>query len=182
MEGTFTQHDQDAYLLSALRQGDPAAFKLIYNLHWIRLYNLAYYYVTSEQDAEDIVQDVFISLWSRREKLELKGPIENYLIRCAKYTTFFYLKIRQRNSTVVKKATTSQVTYNTEEYISYRDLQNYLISLFESVSQKTKEIFFMSRFDGLTYPEIAGKMGISVKTVEYHISQALKMLTGKKMR
>lgn len=180
MEEPFTQYHQDTFLLSKLREGDPSAFKLIYNLHWIKLYNLAYYYVASEQDAEDIVQDVFISIWTRREKLELNGPLENYLIRCTKYTTFFYLKIKQRNAIARKKAAFEEVTYNTEEYLSYKDLQNYLAALFESVSQKTKEIFFLSRFDGLTYSEIAGKLNVSVKTVEYHISQALKMLAGGK--
>lgn len=178
MEGTFTQNNQDCFLLSGLREGDPASFKLIYKLYWIKLYNLAYYYLASEQDAEDIVQDVFISLWSRREKLELRGPLENYLIRCTKYTTFFYLKIKRRNAITARRAPVVQITRNTEEYISYKDLQNYIASLFESASQKTKDIFFLSRFDGLTYPEIAGRLNVSVKTVEYHISQALKMLAG----
>lgn len=183
MEENFTQHSHDDhYLISGLRQGDPVAFKIIYKLHWVKLYNIAYYFVQSEPDAEDIVQDVFISLWSRRENLELRGPLENYLVRCTKYTTFFYLKIKRRNALIRQEAPVIQETNNTEEYISYQDLHSYIISLFERASSKTKEIFFLSRFDGLTYPEIAGKLSISIKTVEYHISQALKMLTDKEWK
>lgn len=181
MEETFTQYKLDGdYLIAGLRQSDPVAFKIIYRLHWVKLYNLAYYYVQSEQDAEDIVQDVFVSLWTRREQLELRGPLENYLVRCTKYTTFFYLKIKHQNALIRQNASIAPATNDTEEYISYKDLQNYIFTLFEVVSSKTKEVFFLSRFDGLTYPEIAVKLNITVKTVEYHISKALKMLADKK--
>lgn len=172
----------DAYLISGLRQSDPVVFKIIYKLYWIKLYNIAFYYTQSGQDAEDIVQDVFISLWTRRQKLEIKCPIENYLVRCAKYTAFFYLKIKYRNALMRQKVPITEITNATEEYISYKDLQNYILSLFEKTSVKTKEIFFLSRYDGLTYPEIAGKLDISIKTVEYHISKALKMLSGTELR
>ncbi|HEX5555958.1 MAG TPA: RNA polymerase sigma-70 factor [Chitinophagaceae bacterium] len=178
MGATFTPHNfDDAYLLSGLKEGDPVVFKFIYKLYWAKLYNIAFYYTHSEQDAEDIVQDVFISVWSRRERLELRGPLENYLVRCAKYTTFFYLKIKQKKATSLNRTTIPIAVNNTEEYIRYKDLQGHIVSLFESVSQKTRDIFYLSRFDGLTYAEISQTLNISVKTVEYHISQALKRLS-----
>ncbi len=152
-------------------------FRIIYKLYWRKLYNIAFYYAGLEEDAEDIVQDVFISLWSRKEKLELKGPLENYLVRCTKYTAFFYLKIRQKKITALAHATAPLLVNDSEEYIQYRDLQGYLVTLLESVSQKTRDIFYLSRFDGLNYAEIAQKLQVSIKTVEYHISLALKKLS-----
>lgn len=178
---TKSSHE-DSYLMLGLRQSDPVAFKVIYRLHWAKLYNIAYYYVRSGPDAEDIVQDVFVSLWSRREQLELRGPLENYLVRCTKYTIFFYLKIKHQNALIRQNTSLVPLTNDTEEYISYKDLQSYILALFEVVSSKTKEIFFLSRFDGLTYPEIAVKLHISVKAVEYHISKALKMLADKEFQ
>src|SRR5690242_14987238 len=89
----------NAFLLCGLKHSDPVVFKIIYRLHWRKLYNIAFYYTRTEEDAEDIVQDVFISLWSRRETLELRGALENYLVRSVKYTAFFYLKIRQKRLT-----------------------------------------------------------------------------------
>jgi RNA polymerase sigma-70 factor (ECF subfamily) len=177
MEQPRLQYDQ-AFLLSGLTQGDPVVFRLIYKLYWRKLYNIAYYYIHSEQDAEDIVQDVFISLWSRREKIELRGALENYLVRCVKYTAFFYLKIKDKKSAAFARLSASPATDGPEEYIRYKDLQGYLVALMESVSQKTRDIFYLSRFDGLSYAEIAQRLQVSVKTVEYHISLALKKLAG----
>lgn len=182
MESTSTPYKtSNAYLLSGLRDSDPVAFKFIYKLYWTKLYDIAFYYTHSGQDAEDIVQDVFISIWSRREKLELKGPIENYLVRCTKYTAFFYLKLKRKKAASSTWTAAPVATNNTDDYIRYKDLHGRIISLFESVSQKTRDIFYLSRFDGLSYAEISQTLDISVKTVEYHISQALKKLLAEDM-
>lgn len=167
----------DEYLLSGLRQSDPVIFKFIYKLHWAKLFNVAFYYTHTRQDAEDIVQDVFISIWSRRAQLELKGHLENYLVRCVKYNAFFYLKIKYKKTAALEQNTSPLIENGTEEYIRYKDLQGHIISLFESVSEKTRDIFYLSRFEGFTYHEISQTLNISVKTVEYHISQALRRLS-----
>ena len=88
--------NDEIYLLTGLAQGDAIVFRLIYQSYERKIYNIAFYYTGSEEDAEDIVQDVFTSLWLRREKIELRGSLENYITRCAKYTAFFYLKMRQK--------------------------------------------------------------------------------------
>lgn len=165
------------YLIAGLKESDPVVFKFIYSLYWEKLYNISFYYTRSEQDAEDIVQDVFISLWARREKLALTGPLENYLVRCTKYTAFFYLKIKYKKAEAFAGAKQVFQSNETEEYIAYKDVQGYIQSVFESVSQKTRDIFYLSRFDGLTYVEISSMLDISVKTVEYHISLALKKIS-----
>lgn len=171
-----TFSDNENYLITGLTQGDPMVFRIIYQLYAQRLYNLGYYYTNSEQDAEDIVQDVFISLWSRREKIELRGSLENYITRCAKYTAFFYLKIREKKERASMHSTQSLAVNSTEEHIRCKDMQVYLHSMLASLSQKTRDIFYLNRFSGLSYTEIAMKMEISVKTVEYHISLALKKI------
>jgi len=170
------RQDND-YLLTGLKLGDPVVFKIIYRLYWQKLYNMALYYARNEADAEDIVQDVFISLWSRREYIDVKVALENYLVRSAKYTAFFYLKVNNKRSVLAKSLATETVVNNTEEHIRYRSLLEQINAIFETVSQKTREIFYLSRFNGLTYPEIAAQLNISVKTVEYHISLALKKLS-----
>lgn len=167
------------YLAAGLKDGDPVVFKMIYKLHWQRLYNIAFYYLREEADAEDAVQDVFISLWSRRETLELKGPLENYLVRSAKYTAFFYLKMKQKRVSVMAQAPLPGTAGSPDESLHYKDLHGYLLALLDTLSQKTQEIFLTSRFEGLSYAEIAERQQVSVKTVEYHISLALKMLNAR---
>jgi len=82
------EYDND-YLVTGLKEGDPVIFKIIYKLYWERLYHVAYYYLKDERDAEDVLQDVFISLWSRRSHLDIRAALENYLVRSVKYTSFF---------------------------------------------------------------------------------------------
>ncbi len=167
----------EAYLLEGLREGDPVVFRLIYRLYWQKLYNMAYHYLSNETDAEDIVQDVFISLWFRRERIQINVALENYLVRSAKYTAFFYLKLKKKYKESLQAAPSLTVSNDTEEQIYYKGLLEQIQTIFESTSQKTKEIFYLNRFNGLTYKEIAEHLHISVKTVEYHISQALKLIT-----
>ncbi|SJZ83790.1 RNA polymerase sigma-70 factor, ECF subfamily [Chitinophaga eiseniae] len=172
--------NDDIYLLTGLAQGDAMVFRLIYQSYERKVYNIAFFYTGSEEDAEDIVQDVFTSLWLRREKIELKGPLENYITRCAKYTAFFYLKMRQKKKHATENAAAPRALDGPEEHIRYKDMQAYLHRLLESLSHKTREIFFLSRYNGLSYPEIANKMDISVKTVEYHVSLALRKIASGK--
>lgn len=183
MEETFTQygHSED-YLITGLRQSDPVVFKIIYELYWPKLYQMALYYVGNEADAEDIVQDVFISLWSRREHLDIKAALENYLVRSTKYTAFFYLKIKYRNTEMLRQSASGSTVNDSEEYINYKSLLEQVNTIFETTSPKTKDIFYLNRFAGLTYAEIAEQLHISIKTVEYHISVALKKLSLYKLR
>lgn len=177
-----TFRPDETYLLEGLRAGDPVVFRLIYRLYWQKLYNMAYYYLSNETDAEDIVQDVFISLWSRRERVQIKVALENYLVRSTKYTAFFYLKLKKKYKESLQAAPSLAVSNNTEEQVNYKSLLEQLLAVFESTSQKTKEIFYLNRFSGLTYKEIAEQLQISVKTVEYHISQALKLIIANGLR
>ena len=168
---------EETYLLDGLKEGDPVVFKIIYQLYWQKLYNLAIYYVENENDAEDIVQDVFTSVWVRHEKICITVALENYLVRCAKYTTFFYLKVKKKHRKFQEAAPQKVFIHNNVAEISdYKSVMKKLQMRMQSVSQKTQDIFFMSRFDGLTYKEIAEKLEVSVKTVEYHVSQALKQI------
>ncbi|NLR79715.1 RNA polymerase sigma-70 factor [Chitinophaga eiseniae] len=173
--------NDDIYLLTGLAQGDAMVFRLIYQAYERRIYNIAFYYTDSEEDAEDIVQDVFTSLWLRREKIELKGSLENYITRCAKYTAFFYLKMRQKKKQATEHAAIPQALDGPEEHVRYKDMQAYLHHLLESLSHKTREIFYLSRYCGLTYADIASRMEISVKTVEYHVSLALRKIASQKI-
>lgn len=176
---SFPDLHSDDILLQGLAKSDPVSFKIIYRLHWRRLYDIALYIARSEEDAEDIVQDVFSSLWYRREQLQVRIALENYLVRAVKYTAFFYLKVQAGKKTLdvpaYKKHSTA--VNNTEESIFHKELERMIDDVLGTLPFKTRRIFSLSRFEGLTYPEIAREMGVSVKTVEYHISKALRRLS-----
>jgi len=144
---------------------------MIYKLYWKKLYHIAYNLLQSEQEAEDVVQDVFSSLWYRREHIHIKVGLENYLVRAVKYTAYFYLKMRLRHQTIELKPPPLN---DVESKVEYNELQTLISLLLESLPNKTRRIFSLSRFEGLTYIQIAEETGLSVKSVEYHISVALK--------
>jgi RNA polymerase sigma-70 factor (ECF subfamily) len=122
--------NHDIYLLKGLAQSDAMVFRLIYQSYERKIYNIAFYYTGSEEDAEDIVQDVFTSLWLRREKIELKGSLENYITRCAKYTAFFYLKMRQKKKLAAENAAMPRPLDGPEEHIRYKDMQAYQMAVY----------------------------------------------------
>jgi len=168
MEKVFETNE----LLQRIKENDPVGFKIIYQLYWRKLYNIAYYIVRSESEAEDIVQDVFSSLWYRRQHLNIKVSIENYLVKAVKYTAFFYIKLQNRHQNYHHEVYTR--VNSPEDYLACKELERLVEKLLESLPLKTRQMFSLSRFEGLTYPQIAAAMNVSVKTVEYHISVALK--------
>ena len=164
-----------SYLIDGLLKSDPISFKMIYKLYWKKLYRVAYSAVQSETEAEDIVQDVFSSLWYRREHLHIKVSLENYLIRATKYTAYFYLKIRHKNEVISQQE--EQSFNDCESHMECKELETLIQRLLDSLPYKTKRIFSLSRFEGLTYSQIAEETGLSIKAVEYHISLALKQFS-----
>lgn len=153
---------------------------MIYKLYWRKLYNMAYYLVQSRQEAEDIVQDVFSSLWYRRERLHIRVSLENYLVRAVKYTAFFYIRLQSRKSAVPENVHPDyRHVSDPEAVLIHKELDSLIGKILRSLPPKTQRVFSLSRFEGLTYAEIAERLDVSVKTVEYHISVALKKFSGK---
>ena len=176
----FTDEDQ---LIEGLGKSDPVSFKIVYRLHWKKLFDIAYHIMGNEADAEDIVQDVFCSLWYRRRHLHIRTALENYLVKAVKYTAFFYLKMQTAKQKAVLPdgaALSPSPANSTEESLFHKELETMVNALLSSLPFKTRQIFSLSRFQGLSYPEIASEMGVSVKTVEYHISKALKKFSARK--
>ncbi|MFS8616311.1 MAG: RNA polymerase sigma-70 factor [Solitalea sp.] len=167
----------DDQLIKGLCRSDPLIFQSIYRLHWRKLYHVAFHIIGDEADAEDILQDVFCSLWYRRKRLRINTALENYLVRAVKYTAFYYLKKQMRQNPAVPAVSEPASGNNVEDLLFQQDLESMLNALLETFPFKTRRIFSLSRFQGLSYPEIAEEMGVSVKTVEYHMSKVLRRLS-----
>lgn len=124
-----------------------------------------------------MVQDIFKSLWEKRESLEIKDSLEHYLVRAAKLKVFEYY----RRETARNKNLSQHYQFKEEDHSTLRDLQfNDLISStwkeLRHLPTQTQRIFIQSRQRGLSNKEIALVMQVSEKTVEYHISKALNVL------
>ena len=166
--------------------GEEKGFKQVFESYYPRLFRFAREYVNDLQDAEDILQEVFITLWEKRASLRVDTNLSAYLLTMVKNQCMDFLKHKQ----VVERYSLNQLTAMQQETtfnyysVSKFDPEQMDIESLERLAEKAiselpeqcRRVFELSRYDGLKYKEIAEKLGISVKTVETHISHALKIL------
>lgn len=167
----------DNELLAQLRLGNKEAFKAIYLKYHGRIYNFCLKMITDADEAQDIVQHVFIALWNQREQVDLNKPVEGYIYALARYT--LYHAFRKK---LIHKAAMENLIHETQppveaiEEITYKELEIYLEDLIEKLPAKRREIFKMNRSEGLTYKEIATRLNISENTVDTQIRKSLHLL------
>lgn len=163
-------------LLSRLQRGDRVAFSELYNRFADFLLAYAYKVTQDEDEAKDIVQAIFVNLWTNREQLVIHGPFFNYLLKSVRYG--FYKSIRHKQ--VVSKYEDDLRQYlreerdTTDEYIQEKELMQRLERLAESFPDTMGKVFVMTYFQQLSPAEIAGQLNISVRTVQNLLSQAGK--------
>lgn len=157
---------------------NPAGFERLYRLYASKIYALCIHKLRSKEEAEEIVQEVFKSVWLRRNRIDLDQPLESYLIRAAQYKIVDHYRSLERKQSLFSKvsAEMNKVRNLTEETVFFEELKTNLLLSFKKLPKQAKEIFLLSRKDGLTNKEVALRMAISEKTVEYHMSKALKAL------
>ncbi|MDR3008087.1 MAG: RNA polymerase sigma-70 factor [Sphingobacterium sp.] len=150
-------------------------FEEFFQLYWKRMFSFALKSVEDEDDAKEIVQDVFKSLWERRYHLHLQDA-ERYLIRSVKLKSLEFLRNKgnkERHHEVISNNTTESYEDN---YIYYKELKNHLDDAVESLPRQCKNVYKLSRDEGLTNREIATNLLITERAVEYHISKALSVI------
>jgi RNA polymerase sigma-70 factor (ECF subfamily) len=153
-------------------------FEGIYNSLWSKLYNVAFSYFRDRTTAQEVTQDVFVNFWLRSDSLGEIHDIEAYLLRAIKnriYDQFEKIHSKEKlEKNIVLRSTDK--TKNTEETIEYLDTWQLLNQEIDRLPVTTKTVFRLSRFDRYTNEEIAGRLRLSGKAVEYHITRALKRL------
>ena len=170
-------HEKD--LIIGLIHGDAQSFRQLYELYVKKIYHFIYNYVKEKSEAEDIVQNVFIKIWEKRNVIDKEKSFEGFVF------TIAYRAIIDRF-----RQNASKPYFNKREILDFQapssvysdDLlnQHEIESLYNKSLQilppKRKEIFLLSRHNGLTNKQIAEKLGISVKTVENQMTAALSSL------
>jgi len=165
-----------------MKKGDLKAFDIIFKKYSRRLYVFVFRYVKQEADAEEIVQEVFIKIWKSRDKINVYTSFESFLFTIAHNATVNLLKkraIEQKYVEHVKSIQYIEESYELTDEIHYKELKQKFQGVFNELSPRQKEIFQLSREDGLSNKEIAEKLGISVQTVKNHLVTTLSFLKSK---
>jgi len=173
---TIYSNLDDNDLLLLVRKGQEAAFTEIYNRYWERLVATGYYYTRSKQAAEEIVNDVLMGLWLRKETLIIQS-LPAYLGTAVKFAVFKALARMKRREEILACQTPYGEAHNeTEQQLDARFLEEYVQGIVERLPEKARLVFTYSRDEDMSVREIAGKMELSPKSVEYHMTKALKTI------
>lgn len=168
-----------ADLLSLLKSGEVKSFETIYHRFADHLYTYVLKRVKSREVSEEIVQEIFISFWNKRETIEITHTLEAYLFGAAKFRILTYIRskvaYRQYAANFARFAARS-VDNSVEEMMDLKDLKYSIETSIAELPEKCQTVFRMSRIDHVPISRIAERMNISKRTVENYLTQALKFL------
>ena len=166
----------DKSLANLLANGDKIAFTEIYSRFWRKLFGIAYNRLKEMQTAEDIVHDVFASLWANREKIKIES-LDNYLATAIKYLVLVKIKKKERerlyNNTC---AEVPVVEMSVESALHYKRILEIVKNEVDKLPEKCRLIFTYRRNENMSVKQIANELGISPKTVANQLHKALKQL------
>ena len=169
----------DADLLLLITDGNEAAFTEIYNRYWERLVATGYYYTRSKEAAEEIVNDVLMGLWLRRASLAIHS-LPAYLGTAVKFAVFKAMARNKKRKQVLggqlSNETEAAAHNDTQQQLDAIFMDEWLRGVVEQLPEKARLVFVYSRDEALSIKEIAGKMDLSPKSVEYHLTKALKII------
>ncbi|HNX55390.1 MAG TPA: RNA polymerase sigma-70 factor [Prolixibacteraceae bacterium] len=161
-------------LLQQFKANDKNAINLLYERYSKRLYSFAYAYLKTEMDALDVVQEVFINVWNKRNNLRNDTNLEAYLFTVTKNSiiTIFRKKISEKQYFEHLKNVAILYHSDTEDSLDYQVLSERLSELVTQLPEQRRLIFKMSKEKGMSNKAIAEELHISVKTVEDHMTKA----------
>tara|TARA_R110002049_G_scaffold123553_4_gene278774 strand:- start:4182 stop:4760 length:579 start_codon:yes stop_codon:yes gene_type:complete len=162
-------------LLILLKKGNEGAFNEIYNRYWNILYAYAFRIYTEEKICEDIIQEVFIRLWEKAKTTDITN-IEGYLFKAIKYKIATHIRDLKFTNAHTEVLQNIAITNTSEKNLEYKEFEKNILLEIEKLTPKCKRVFTLSRFEQCSNLEISEKLNISIRTVEKHISDALKEL------
>jgi RNA polymerase sigma-70 factor, ECF subfamily len=157
-----------------IKRGDIKVFSKVFRYYYPLLCNYANIFCKNHSISEEVVQEVFINLWENRKSITIKTSLEKYLYISVKNRSYNYF--RDNFKLILSEIDGIEIPYNPNGYLEFNELKKICEKAIDELPLKCKEIFMLSREEGLSYRQIADMKGISYKTVENQLGIALKKL------
>lgn len=172
----------DIQLIDKLRQGDHQAFKSIFDKYYALMCAVAYEYVEDKSVSQNIAEDVMLSIWEKREQLNISVSIKSYLLGSTRNKSIDYLRAHSREMEAISFESEfgSQSCFVSDEELFEKivllELESKIEKVIDMMPNECKKVFILSRYEDKSYLEISEELNISVNTVKYHIKKALSLL------
>lgn len=173
------EHD----LVTQIKAGSEPAFRTIYHKYWSQVFNFTRLYISSPSEAEEVVQEVFVKFWEARHLIDADKPLKGFLFIITRNLIFNQFR-RSFNETNYKISVLKALkqSYEIEDDVEANDLKLFIDKLIEELPARQKEVFKLSRVKNLTHHEISAHLSISEKTIERHITEAIKFIKKRMMQ
>lgn len=170
-------------LVERIRAGDVNAFEELFRSYYASLASFAFAHTESREVAEEIVQDLFLNIWMRHAEWEVTTRLRSYLY----VATINRARSFRRNQRVHRTAnhllareggdgSERESTERSDDAVAHRELLIAIRTAIAALPERTREVFLLNRDGGLSYREVAMRLGVTVKTVEFHMGRALASL------
>ncbi len=168
-------------LLIALKSGDRTAFEKIYQRYSPKIYLNILKMVKSVDDAQEILQDVFIKVWQKRELIDPEQSFKSYLFQISKFTVYNFIRkvhLDRKLKNYLSRENTELYTH-IEEAIAYRESDQFILDAINELPTQRKQVYKLCKIEGKSYAEVSQQLGISTSTINDHIVKATKFLKKK---
>jgi len=174
------EKDDITYLLRQISEGSSSCFEKMYKRYFKKCYSIALYFVQSTSSVEDVLSDVFLTLWNKRENLKDVKDWDSYLFITVKNHSLTFLeKNRQDNLSSIEQITI-EIPGNDltpEEKLLKKDMEESMQQAIQQLPEKTKIVYCMAKEEHMSYKQISEALDISERTVNTHMTTAIRRLT-----
>ncbi|MEI8048565.1 MAG: RNA polymerase sigma-70 factor [Bacteroidota bacterium] len=168
--------DKDALYIKGLKEGDRFVFEQIFRNYYPALCNYARHYTHNKADAEEIVQDFFCKLWDKHLEIQINAGLTSYLRKSVINHCLNSSRKLETERKIIQYGENMEAIHGTTDHESNNELSDYISRALLQLPDKRREIFELSRFEGLKYHEIAEKLHINIKTVETQMTRSLEFM------
>jgi len=165
-------------ITSEIIEINPESFEMIYREKYVDLVRYCLQFVKERETAEEIVQDLFVYVWEKRNDIEIRTSVSSYLYKSIKNKSINYLKSKFARIEFTDESALFNISEftNPEQQYQARELEQRIDLAMKSLPEKCFDVFYLSRFSPLSNKEIASSLNITEKTVENQITIALKRI------